>query len=113
MFLDCVLCVYLDLHALLQQSLGLVLHLQPGSADQQQVVLNHLNAAQIHTLWQVVWSMSKQANIQKKKKPLIITFSIFIHVHQDANIQYSNPFWTKDWYYYKRERQKQRIDGFM
>lgn len=42
--------VYLDLHALLQESLGLILHLQSGSADQQQIIFNHLQAAQIHTL---------------------------------------------------------------
>lgn len=46
--------LYLYLHALLQQPLGLVLHFQPGSADQQQVVLDHLDAAQIHALRQVV-----------------------------------------------------------
>lgn len=51
-----VLCLYLDLHALLQQSLCLVLHLQPGSANQQQVILNHLNAAQVHALGQIIWS---------------------------------------------------------
>lgn len=42
--------VYLDLHALLQEPLGLILHLQSGSADEQQIVFNHLDAAQIHTL---------------------------------------------------------------
>lgn len=47
--------VYLDLHALLQEPLGLILHLQSGSADEQQIVFNHLDAAQIHTLWQIVW----------------------------------------------------------
>lgn len=47
--------MYLDLHALLQEPLGLVLHLQSGSADQQQIIFNHLDAAQIHTLGQIVW----------------------------------------------------------
>lgn len=42
--------VYLDFHALLQESLGLILHLQSGPADQQQIIFNHLQAAQIHTL---------------------------------------------------------------
>lgn len=41
---------YLDLHALLQEPLGLILHLQSGSADQQQIIFNHLDATQIHTL---------------------------------------------------------------
>lgn len=45
---------YLDLHPLLQQSLGLVLHLQPGSTDEQQVILYHFNPTQVHTLWQIV-----------------------------------------------------------
>lgn len=74
--------VYLDLHALLQESFGLILHLQPGSADQQQVILDDLNAAEIHTLWQVVWNASKQA--QQNTNNRISNQSISTHVHRDA-----------------------------
>lgn len=53
---------YLDLHPLLQQSLGLVLHLQPGSTDEQQVIFYHFNPTQVHTLWQVVWKDENMNN---------------------------------------------------
>lgn len=77
-----VSCVYLDLHALLQESLGLILHLQPGSADQQQFILNDLNAAEIHTLGQIVWNVPKQA--QKNTNKHISNPTVFMHVHWDA-----------------------------
>lgn len=51
---------YLDLHALLQQSLALVLHLQTGPAYEQEVIFDDIDARQVNTLRKVVcWKRTK------------------------------------------------------